>query len=311
LSEPEQTREQLEQEVERLRQQCSAQETELATLRPLAAEAAKLKVDNQALTKTNKSLLASRESAQSDLSYMQAQYQAASGAAVERANEARVAEAEAAKLRGLLDTGLKQKELVYVGQIKTVKTEYKRLKQQMRHYQEESKRTQERGIREKAAKWDEHVARVAEEQNDAARKAQGLPRDDADSGDEDEAEDVKAGAAAVGDDSEEQEPSTMDTSSASVAPSQLPSQVPIASLGLDAPDLVHPLPAAIDAPMPPSSAPSTLGSTMLPVDEFRCEWRTGNESQAQPCGVAKSSFESLQEHVVKEHVLQGGQQQPQ
>ncbi|GAA5890630.1 hypothetical protein JCM8208_004942 [Rhodotorula glutinis] len=291
------TREQLEQEVERLRQQSSAHDAELVSLRPLAAEVAKLKADCQALTKTNKSLLSSRESAQSDLSYMQAQYQAASGAAVERANEARVAEAEAAKLRGLLDTGLKQKELVYAGQIKTVKTEYARIKQQLRHYQEERRRTQEHGIRDKAAKWDEHVARLAQEQKDAADLAQGLPLDGVDSGDEDE--DVKVGT--VDGNSQEQEPSTINTSATF---SQLPSQVPVAALGLGAPDLVHPLPAALDAPMPPSAAPSTNESTMLPVDEFRCEWRTGNESQAQPCGTVKSTKESLQDHLVTEHLPQ-------
>ncbi|GAA5924157.1 hypothetical protein JCM3775_005608 [Rhodotorula graminis] len=293
------TREQLEQEVERLRQQSSAHEVELVALRPLAAEVAKLKVDCQALTKTNKSLLASRESTQSDLSYMQAQYQAASGAAVERANEARVAEAEAAKLRGLLDTGLKQKELVYAGQIKTIKTEYARVKQQLRHYQEESKRTQEHGIRDKAAKWDEHVARLAQEQKDAADLAQGLPLDGVGSGDDDDDDDVKVDG--VADDSEEQEPSTINTSATF---SQLPSQVPVASLGLGARDLVHPLPAALDAPMPPSSAPSTNESTMLPVDEFRCEWRTGTESQAQPCGAVTSTKEGLQDHLVTEHLPQ-------
>ena len=233
---------------------------------------------------------------------MQAQYQAASGAAVERANEARVAEAEAAKLRGLLDTGLKQKELVYAGQIKTVKTEYARLKQQLRHYQVESKRTQELGVREKAAKWDEHVARLAKDEKDAAALSQGQPLDGVDgvdSGDEDEAEDVKAEA--VGDDSDEQEPSTINTSATF---SQLPSQVPVTSLGLGAPGLVHPLPAALDAPMPPSSAPSTNESTMLPVAEFRCEWRTGTESQAQACGAVRATKEGLQEHLVAEHLAQ-------
>ena len=230
---------------------------------------------------------------------MQAQYQAASGAAVERANEARVAEAEAAKLRGLLDTGLKQKELVYAGQITTVKTEYARLKQQLRHYQVESKRTQELGLREKAAKWDEHVARLAKDEKDAAAVSQGQPLDGIDSGDEDEAEDVKAEA--VGDDSDEQEPSTINTSATF---SQLPSQVPVTSLGLGAPGLVHPLPAALDAPMPPSSAPSTNESTMLPVDEFRCEWRTGTESQAQACGAVRATKEGLQEHLVAEHLPQ-------
>ncbi|GAA6057553.1 hypothetical protein JCM3770_000253 [Rhodotorula araucariae] len=288
------TREMLEQEVERLRQQCQAQETELALLRPVAAESAKLKADVQALTKANKSLVASRESTQSDLSYMQAQYQAASGAAVERANEARAAEAEAAKLRGLLDTGLKQKELVYAGQIKTVKTEYARLKAQMRHYQAESQRTQERGIREKAAKWDEHVARLAQEQEDAAHKAEGLALDD-ESGDED---DVKLDG---GDDEDGKEPSTV----ASVAASQLPSQVPASALGLEgAADIVHPLPVAVNAPMPPSSAPSTFESTIHAVDDFRCEWRTGTESQALPCGATKTSKASLQEHIVAEHLAQ-------
>ncbi|BGP48969.1 hypothetical protein JCM10450v2_004848 [Rhodotorula kratochvilovae] len=292
------TREQLEQEVERLRQQSQAQETELATLRPVAAEAAKLKTDVQTLTKTNKSLVASRESAQQDLSYMQAQYQAASGAAVERANEARVAEAEAAKLRGLLDTGLKQKELVYAGQIKAVKTEYARLKAQMKHYQAESRRTEERGFREKAAKWDEHVARLAQDQEDAARKAQGLPVE-VDSGDE---EDVKLDG---GDDEEDKEPSTIDPSVASIGASQLPSQVPAGAIGLiGAPDVAQPFPAVVNAPMPPSSAPSTFDSTIHAAEDFRCEWRTGTESQAQPCGATKASKESLQEHIVAEHLAQ-------
>ncbi|GJN91191.1 hypothetical protein Rhopal_004209-T1 [Rhodotorula paludigena] len=290
------TREQLEQEVERLRAQAQARETELVSLRPLAAEAAKLKVDVQTLTKTNKSLLSSRESAQSDLSYMQAQYQAASSAAVERANEARAAEEEAAKLRGLLDTGIKQKELVYKGQIKTVKIEYERLKKQLQHYKDESRRTLERGFREKAAKWDAHVAA----QNGGAAEP-----DSEDEGDQE-----------AQPDEDEPEPSTLDVSTS--APSQLPSQVPVAALGLQPQDVVPPpvgtfpttpaLAAAHPAEppaMPPSSAPSTLDSTMSGPPEFRCEWRVdGETSQARPCGDAQGSREGLREHILSEHVPQ-------
>lgn len=185
LSSCQQSRTQLEIEVGRLRKQVVASDAELSSLRPLTAEVAQLRSDVQSLTKQTKSLQSSRESAQADLSYMQAQYQAASQAAVERANECRVAEAEAARLRGMLDNAVQQKEAVYKSEIKAVRSMYSRLEKQMAFYKDESRRTQEAAIREKAARWDDYVASNELKAAAAGRERAGLPAED--SGDDEAA----------------------------------------------------------------------------------------------------------------------------
>ncbi|KAI5474562.1 Chromo domain-like containing protein [Pseudohyphozyma bogoriensis] len=151
------SREQLEREYEAL----LAESKELAALRPLATEVVKLRADVAALTKSNRSLAASKESAASDFAYIQRQYSEASNAAVARANEATVAEAEASRLRGQLETGLVQHKMFFEGQVKSCKTEIGMLKGQIAILKREKERTEAAGVREKAALWDDHVAREA------------------------------------------------------------------------------------------------------------------------------------------------------
>ncbi|GAA5992317.1 hypothetical protein JCM10908_000422 [Rhodotorula pacifica] len=305
------SREQLEAEVERLRQQAITTDAELSSLRPLTAEVAQLRTDVQALTKQTKALQSSRESAQADLSYMQAQYQAASQAAVERANECRIAEANAARLQGMLDHAVQQKETLYKSEIKSVRSMYARLQKQMAHYKAESHRTQESAIREKAAKWDNHVASNEVNVAAAERERAGLPAED--SGDE-------APAATAASESQP-EPSTIlssisdPTTSPAKGPPRLPSHVPASSLGLDSlpTDVSQP-----DRPLPEVEAGSSSATGGneggLPIgdllvagaagqDEFRCEWRVGpSDTQAETCGEAKESRTQLREHVLREHM---------
>ncbi|GAA5901294.1 hypothetical protein JCM6882_007736 [Rhodosporidiobolus microsporus] len=283
------TRDQLEQEVERLRAANQVAETELVTLRPAAAEAAKLKVDVQSLQKTNKSLQNSRDAAQSDLTYVQAQYQAASSAAVERANEARLAEEETARLRVLLDTGLQQKQQLHAAKEKQLKSEVAKLRKEMAFYKEQSRRTNEREVREAAAKWAEHVAEMKIKAEDEARRARGeVVEQDVDSDDED----APMAATAAG---------VEDVAAATLAAAS------------SSPDFVTAL-AGGNISMgafPSSSAPepstlsgvsvTTFGTqSVLPVaaSDYRCEWRVGTESQAEVCGAVCPSKDALQEHVM-------------
>ncbi|GEM07884.1 chromo domain-like containing protein [Rhodotorula toruloides] len=292
------SREQLEQEVERLRSQYQVAQTELATLKPLADEVAKLKTEVQMLTKQNKSLTNSRESAQADLSYMQAQYQAASSAAVERANECRVAEAEVSRLKGVLETGVQQKALFYESQLKALKAENGRLKKERTFLKEGSQRTQERRIHEKAAMWDNHLAEMKLKEKEEARKRAGEPVE----GDSDE-EEMKV------DQHDVSSMATVIDASTAIGPSQLPSHVAADSLGLDGPvDILEPT-------HPMSATPETTLSTrtsatcgfsapsLISAVEYRCEWRVGtSESQPVQCGAARWTKEELQDHVLMEHV---------
>ncbi|KAM0748669.1 hypothetical protein T439DRAFT_349386 [Meredithblackwellia eburnea MCA 4105] len=154
------SRESLEQEVEALRAKVRQQEAELAQIRPLSAETAKLRTDVANLTKTVKSVQASKDSINADLGYFQKQYTDASNAAVARANETRAAEAEAARLKRVVDVGLAQRELFQKSEVKKVKDENTRLQSQMKLYLAESRRTEEMGIRTKAALWDKHLAEL-------------------------------------------------------------------------------------------------------------------------------------------------------
>ncbi|KAK4700383.1 hypothetical protein P7C70_g5864, partial [Phenoliferia sp. Uapishka_3] len=157
------TREALEKEVEALRLKVEQHGNELSTVRPLAAEAAKLRVDVAALIKTNKSLTASKEGTAADFEYLKRQYSEASNAAVDRANEATVAEAEASRLQKILDIGLVQRDLFQKGESKKHKEHIERLKVEVRLLKGESRRT-DSAIRQKAALWDTHVAKLEVEQ---------------------------------------------------------------------------------------------------------------------------------------------------
>ncbi|BGP32795.1 hypothetical protein JCM10296v2_004579 [Rhodotorula toruloides] len=292
------SREQLELEVERLRSQYQAAQTELVTLKPLVDEVAKLKTEVQTLTKQNKSLTNSRESAQADLSYMQAQYQAASSAAVERANECRVAEAEASRLKGLLETGVQQKAMFYEGQLKALKAENGRLKKERTFLKEENRRTQEHRIREKAALWDNHLAEMKLKEEEEAKRRAGEPVEE-DSDDEEMKVDQHDASSAM---------SAADTSAAT-DPSQLPSHIAADSLGPRGPtDILEPA-----HPMSATPEATTSTTTFATIDspaqppastvEFRCEWRVGtSDSQPIQCGEARRTKEVLRSHVLTEHL---------
>ncbi|KAM0789469.1 hypothetical protein ACM66B_000289 [Microbotryomycetes sp. NB124-2] len=147
------TREELEKEVETLR----AQAAQLEALRSFQVEAAKLKADVASLQKQNRVLQSSRDSAQTDFAYMQQQYQAASTAAVARAQECQAAEAEVTKLKGMLDVGIKQRYLVHKGQVDRLELELAKVKTELFVAKAKDKRVYESGVLEKAAKWDSHV----------------------------------------------------------------------------------------------------------------------------------------------------------
>jgi hypothetical protein len=140
------------------------------------------------LTKTNKSLLNSKETAQSDFAYMQAQYSEASTAAVARAREASVAEDEAARLKGLLDVGLKQRELVAKGEAKMLREHIKRLQLETGLLKEESRRTQASGVREKASKWDSWQAELKYRAEVEAANGRGENPDDDETTSDEESE---------------------------------------------------------------------------------------------------------------------------
>lgn len=174
-----QTRDQLEQEYETLRVRIRHQESELLSVRPLAAEASKLRVEVASLTKANKSLLSSKETSQSDFAYIQRQYQEASNAAVARANEALVAETEVKRLSKMLQTGLEQRTLFQKGESKRLNEEIDRLKLELKLFKAERSRTDDRVIREKASKWSDYLAEV-KSREEAERKATSLDEDETD-----------------------------------------------------------------------------------------------------------------------------------
>ncbi|GAA6009252.1 hypothetical protein JCM10207_004323 [Rhodosporidiobolus poonsookiae] len=280
------TREQLEQEVLRLRAKDAANEAELVTLRASAAEAAKLKVDVAALQKQTKQLQASRDSAQQDLVYVQAQYQAASSAAVERASEATAAEAETAKLRVLLDTGLKQKELLHAAKEKRLKIEHKRLIKEVKFYREQQRRTDEREVREKAAKWDDHVAALEVRAKEEASRTAGEAVEE-DSPDENDA----AMQDGFGAPSSSFITTFPDGSSASMLITNFSggpaASVPSSSLAQE--------PSTLSSQVPGLSQLQTQASA---VPDFRCEWRVGTDSQAEACGAVCPTKEALHLHVL-------------
>ncbi|GAA5852812.1 hypothetical protein JCM8547_004693 [Rhodosporidiobolus lusitaniae] len=293
------TREQLEQEVERLRLAQTASEAELTTLRPLSAEVTKLRADVAALQKTNKGLQNSRDSAQSDLMYVQAQYQAASSAAVERASEAAAAEAETKRLRVLLDSGLKQKEMLHKAKEKQWQSEAKRLTKEVRFYREQSRRTNERDVREKAAKWEEHVAslRLKKAEEEKRKKGEKVDEPELDSDEEDE--ELATAAVAV-----------VATAAASSSPDFVTALLTGGDVSMAAPSSTFPPSSAVSAST--AAEPSTMyssgelsaflrGNGARGEGEgaaFRCEWRAGSQT-AEACGEVVESRSALYDHVVK------------
>lgn len=164
-----QSREHLEQEVTSLRLLLKQRDEELSTARPLAAEASKLRVDVATLTRNNKNLSSSKESAAADFNYLQRQYSEASNAAVARAQEAVVAEAEAARLKKVLDVGMAQRDLFQKGESSKLKEHVERLKLEVGLLKSERRRT-DAGVREKAALWDTHVAEETERELSARER---------------------------------------------------------------------------------------------------------------------------------------------
>ncbi|GAA5964993.1 hypothetical protein JCM3765_004820 [Sporobolomyces pararoseus] len=276
------TREQLEQEVTALRNQVSIASTELSTLRPLAEETLKLRTEVQTLTSSNKQLKNSRDSAQQDMAYIQEQYSIASTAASARAQEASIAEAEAARLQGLLSEGLKQKAAFYEAGVKRWKLEVERMKKEVEMVRVERRKMNELGIREKAGKWDEVVAR---RQNKLQKKER---RQAGDIEAEDEEEDL---------DSEEETVSNLllGDRPKSKTPPVVPSIIKLV------PDST-----ATALSQPTSSAPGSSVVVTGGGEEvgYRCEWRgeTQIDSQAQPfseaCGLLLPTKEALTEHVI-------------
>ncbi|GAA5975280.1 hypothetical protein JCM11641_005915 [Rhodosporidiobolus odoratus] len=282
------TRDQLEQEILRLREATATFEAELFTLRPLAVEAAKLRTDYAALQKSNKQLQNSREAAQDDLSYMQAQYQSASSAAVDRANEAEVAEAEAARLRVLLDTGLKQKELLHAAKEKKLKAEAEKLKKETSFYRETMRRSEMREIRENSAMWEEYGAGIRRREEEERRRAAGETiEEDEDTESEDEDGPMTNAAQA--------QPVTEADLVAVAATSSSPDFVAAGDISISTfPSSSVPEPSTL------SSFTTLGGSTQVlgpAPSDFRCEWRIGSESQAEACGAVCLTREDLGLHV--------------
>ncbi|GAA5990686.1 hypothetical protein JCM5350_001847 [Sporobolomyces pararoseus] len=276
------TREQLEQEVTALRNQVSAASTELSTLRPLAEETLKLRTEVQTLTSSNKQLKNSRDSAQQDMAYIQEQYSIASTAASARAQEASIAEAEAARLQGLLSEGLKQKAAFYEAGVKRWKLEVERMKKEVEMVRVERRKMSELGIREKAGKWDEVVAR---RQNKLQRKEQ---------------------RQAGGIDAEEDE-DDLDSDEETVSKILL-GERPKSKTPPVVPSIIKLVPdtTATASSQTTSSAPDSSGLIAGGGEEvgYRCEWRgeTQIDSQAQPfsepCGLLLPTKEALTEHAI-------------
>lgn len=247
-----QTREQLEKELETLRVRTKAQLDELALLRPLSTEVAKLRTDVEKLTKTNKSLTNSKETAQSDYAYMQAQYQDASTAAVARAREATIAEEETAKLRGMLDVGLKQRDLVAKGESKALREEVRRMKAEVHLCRAAERRVQQSGVLEKASKWDEYVAREKYDAQMYKDREQAMLEEE----EEEERE------------REREEREEMERESAEKKREQ------------EEREMVEREERAINGGKDGAEAKS---------EQFACEWRIDKTSQVEPCGVIVDS----------------------
>ncbi|SGZ00045.1 BQ5605_C034g11322 [Microbotryum silenes-dioicae] len=181
------SRDELERELGELRAQTSTMSAELETLPPLALEVTKLRTEIATLLKQNCSLAASKESAQSDFAYMQAQYSQASTAAVMRARETVVAEAETLRLRSVLDRGLKQNAMLFKAENKKLKFMVKRLEGEMALLKAERRRVAESEVIKKAALWDDFQAELKhheEIENDLERNDSSDEEDERDDDEE-------------------------------------------------------------------------------------------------------------------------------
>lgn len=247
-----QTREQLEKELEALRVSTKAQLDELALLRPLATEVPKLRTDVEKLTKTNKSLTNSKETAQSDYAYMQAQYQDASTAAVARAREATIAEEETAKLRGMLDVGLKQRDLVAKGESKALREKIRRLKAEVHLCRTAERRVEQSGVMEKASKWDEYVAREKYDAQMYKDREQALLEEEEEEEREREKEEQEEMGREQAEKRREQEEREM----------------------IERED---------------KAVNGEKEGAEVKIEQFACEWRVDKASQVEPCGVIVDS----------------------
>jgi len=262
--------------VNALRSRLSVAEAELATVPTVSAENAKLKTEIATLTASNKSLKNSRDSAQQDMSYIQEQYSIASSAAMARAQEAEIAETEAARLQGLLSEGLKQKDLFYKSEVARWKLEVSRMKKEVEFTRAERRKLDERGIREKAGRWDEVVAR---------RKIKA---------DKKEERRLRVEAGGSGQEKEDEE--------------DLDSEEEIVSKILLGERKKSPTPpfssTAVVKLIPDDFTMSTVSTQSSTVEGggFRCEWRdeTQSDSSALPtsCGLVLPTREALMEHCV-------------
>lgn len=266
------SREQLEIEHAKLAASLAAATAELATLRPLPAELATAQASIATLTRQVKSLQSSKDSIADDFNYMQAQYSEASSAALARAREAQVAEAEVAQLRTKLGLGMAQRDKILEGMERKWRFEVGRVEGECRLLRAERQGVEERvgGWREKAGLWEAHVAREE------------LRREQA--------------AAGEGDDEDE----VGETAEAAEAPEA-------ASAEGDRPRLwTRPAPATqAQSAGTQGGTETTFGSSQmggvggsLEVG-FVCEWRGEGE---RLCGVVVASKEALMEHVVGAHV---------
>ncbi|GAA5935282.1 uncharacterized protein JCM15063_000990 [Sporobolomyces koalae] len=264
------TRDQLEQQVESLRAQLLTATTELETLRPLVEETANLKTQVQTLTQTNKQLKNSRDSTQQDMAYIQEQYSIASTAASARALEAQVAEAEATRLQGLLDTGLKQKALFYESQVKRWKLEVERANKQVKLVQIERRKMNEVDVRSKAGKWDEVVARRQDKLERKRKLEAGEPVVESESGSE-----------------EETVSELLEAADRLRGPPSPPRPVQPSNDSI------------IRLVMDDSSNSNTSSLTIQ--EGFKCEWR--NTTEGEPlCGELFSTKVELKDHALERHL---------
>jgi hypothetical protein len=259
---------------------------ELTALRPLYSEVVKLRSDNSALNRQVRSLQSSREAAQSDLNYMQSQYQTASTAAVARAREAEVAEAETAKLRILLDTGLKQRDAFARGEKRALELKVARLTSEVKLLRENDRRVQESGVRSKAAQWDNWCK--MQEERWRRMESGSVTESDGDDDDEDDVEDenpeaktrghgegdVRVEVAQAGPDSVMAPEITMPDTAAKVKTDQDDALVPPAFSAHQLPDSVAPTESQLSALSQPHP---------LQPQAFVCEWRTSDNGGGR-CG---------------------------
>ena len=213
-----------------------------------------MKTDVEKLTKQNKSLANSKEAAQNDFAYMQAQYTTASNAAVARAREAQVAEEETTKLRGMLDIGLKQRDLVAKSESKRLKLEIARLKTEVALCKSMERRVQASGLLEKAGKWDEMVAREKYDNQMYDDREQAMLEEEEEAEREREREEAE--------EREQERLEALERAQERAAREKRE--------------------AAVAAAAPPSVEPTL-------EERFACEWRVDKESQVEPCGVIVDS----------------------